>query len=157
MLSISSTKLSCCLGALLMLQISILYFQGALPFPKQDVHLKFIGEKGLWLFVNPGQDLVYDTVDDIHINNDAALILPKNSRVYIDMISKDRIYCLDIDELGIVEYAIPGLTFNFQMELKKQDGISIESGPMCGSKSKVEKEIILVTNIAYNKWLTKIN
>lgn len=128
-------------------------------FTQKTVELKFIGEDDDWIFINPGEDEIFDTKDDIYVDSSTPLFLPEDAKITIELVSLDKLYCLEIMQLNIVEMVIPGMENYLHLNIEHPNkNVVIESAPMCGGHlDKLTKQIHFIKEKSYIKWLKKFS
>ena len=115
--------------------------------------IKFTGETHNWQFLYPGKDGIFNTSDDISVLDSDNLLVPKNKEIFIEMRSKDYIYCLDIPELQKSQIAVPNMEFNFQFFVDEPETLSLLPGAICGRiNEQLERKIIVVSNDEFDNW-----
>ena len=116
--------------------------------------IKFTGETHNWQFLYPGKDGIFNTSDDVKVLDSDNLLVPKNKEIFIEMRSKDYLYCLDIPELQKTQIAVPNMLFNLNFFVGEQESLSLLPGAICGGiNEKLNRKIIVVSNQEFNTWL----
>ena len=88
------------------------------------------GDEFNWYFRYPGPDGELGTADDRHSVQD--LYLPANSRVDLNLKSKDYVYTFALPDLDLQEIAVPGLDFSLQFSTSDEETLQLLGDQMCG-------------------------
>jgi len=146
------------IGIIIELMILVIDFS-VLPSNYNDaLTIEFKGSNQTWQFQYSGNDGILNTVDDIVVSNSNNLFLPKNSKITIDMISKDYIYCIDIPELNESQFAIPDLKFTLNFSTENFDSLSFIPGSICGRvNDDLYRKVYIVSNQDFLKWMNSQN
>ena len=89
-----------------------------------------VGREFYWHFTYPGVDEKLGTSDDFSVAQD--LVLPSGRPVVLRVTSDDFIYTFRAPELGLLETAAPGLSFELEFTPDRIGRYRLEVDPMCG-------------------------
>jgi cytochrome c oxidase subunit 2 len=95
-----------------------------------SIVIEVTGDEFNWYFRYPGPDGVLGTSDDQHsVQN---VFLPDNSRVNLKLKSNDYVYSFALPELGLVEIAVPGLSFELLFTTGDEQTLQLMGDQFCG-------------------------
>ena len=122
-----------CKRSLAALTFSLLCSACAAQQPQQrldSIVIEVTGDEFNWYFRYPGPDGVLGTSDDQHsVQN---VFLPDNSRVNLKLKSNDYVYSFALPELGLVEIAVPGLSFELLFTTGDEQTLQLMGDQFCG-------------------------
>ncbi len=95
-----------------------------------SIVVEVTGDEFNWYFRYPGPDGELGTGDDRHSVQD--LYVPANSRVDLNLKSKDYLYTFALPDLGLQEIAVPGLDFGLQFVTGDEETMQLLGDQMCG-------------------------
>ena len=95
-----------------------------------SIVIEVTGDEFNWYFRYPGSDGVLGTSDDQHSLQN--LFLPDNSRVNLKLKSNDYVYSFALPELGLVEIAVPGLSFELLFTTGDEQTLQLMGDQFCG-------------------------
>ena len=118
---------------LLALLFTLLCSGCAAPQPQHrldSIVIEVTGDEFNWYFRYPGPDGVLGTSDDQHsVQN---MFLPDNSNVNLKLKSNDYVYTFTLPELGMIEIAVPGLSFELQFTTGDEQTLQLRGDQLCG-------------------------
>ena len=95
-----------------------------------SIVIEVTGDEFNWYFRYPGPDGVLGTSDDQHsVQN---MFLPDNSNVNLKLKSNDYVYTFTLPELGMIEIAVPGLSFELQFTTGDEQTLQLRGDQLCG-------------------------
>ena len=95
-----------------------------------SIVIEVTGDEFNWYFRYPGPDGILGTSDDQHsVQN---VFLPDNSRVNLKLKSNDYVYSFALPELGLVEIAVPGLSFELLFTTGDEQTLQLMGDQFCG-------------------------
>ena len=96
----------------------------------EALRVRAVGEGFYWHFTYAGPDGVFDTADDRR--SEHQLELPVGVPVELLVTSEDYIYSFRAPALGLLEVAVPDLTFSASFAPERVGSYALEIDPLCG-------------------------
>lgn len=103
-----------------------------------DVRVR--GRDFRWHFTLPGPDARFGTADDVH--SVGGLTLPQGRRVNFEITSEDYLYAFRAPALGLLEMAMPGVTFRTSLVPRRAGRFELEMDPMCAVPFAHESDLM---------------
>lgn len=100
------------------------------PGTSESIVVEVTGDEFNWYFRYPGPDGELGTDDDRHSVQD--LYLPANSKVSLNLVSKDYLYSFALPELGLQEIAVPDLHFGLEFTSPDEQTMQLLGDQFCG-------------------------
>jgi cytochrome c oxidase subunit II len=120
------------------------------------LHVEVMAQQWMWHFRYAGEDGEFNTVDDIVLPN--HLVIPQDTKVLINMTSKDVIHSLYLPNFKLKVDAIPGRITRMWFEAKKTGDYEIACAEMCGIHHYLMKAKVTVhSEEGFSHWLKEAN
>lgn len=125
--------------------------------PPEVLRVVAIGEDFSWRFVYPGADGRLGSADDLA--SEHLLRVPVDSRVEVQLASRDYVYLFDADPLGAREIAAPGLDFTVTFRTDATGSHPLPVDPLCGLSALHDGDmgrIEIVSRAAFSHWQARL-
>jgi cytochrome c oxidase subunit 2 len=121
-------------------------------FPQPAVTVKVLAEQWLWHFRYPGPDGVFDTSDDIIVDNTGHI--PVNQPVHFDLSSQDVIHGFYIPDLRVHQDAVPGLMSTVWVQATKTGSYDVRCTQFCGTNHyQMKGQLVVDSPEDFKAWL----
>lgn len=125
-----------------------------------DVRVKATGTMWYWVFTYPGKDGILGTEDDVMIDegNDAALVIPVNKNVVIDLAARDVLHSFFVKEFRFKQDVIPGRTITRWFNATKEGTYDLACAEICGvGHGKMRNYVKVVSQEEYDAFIKGMN
>lgn len=129
------------LGAVLLTAgLAIGWLGGDIAPADAALEVRVRGRDFRWHFTLPGPDARFGTADDVrHVG---GLTLPQGQRVNFEITSEDYLYAFRAPALGLLEMAMPGVTFRASLVPERAGRFELEMDPMCAVPFAHESDLM---------------
>lgn len=124
------------------------------PKGEDIVRIEVMAQQWMWNVRYPGKDKVFNTSDDVVLNNDFRV--PVGKKVVFQLVSKDVIHSLYFPNTRRKVDAIPGKVTRMWFEVTKPGVYDVACAEMCGTHHyKMKAQLTVYSQEDYEKWLNE--
>jgi len=114
--------------------------------------VRLTGENFRWQIRYAGGDGILDTKDDVVTTKN--IHIPSHRDVHFELMSNDLLYTFTLEEKGLNEMAVPGMTFTFDVKSAEEGTLGFLSSHMCGSAyPDLNGEFVVESESSFHNWL----
>jgi cytochrome c oxidase subunit 2 len=122
--------------------------------PPAGVEVEVTGRQFNWEMRYPGPDGVYDTADDLQMDN--TLHVPVGRVVRVTLKSRDVVHSFFVPHLRIKQDALPGRSIHVWFEVTRPGEYEIVCAELCGfGHSGMSGRLVAHAPAAYDAWVAE--
>lgn len=115
-----------------------------------DVHV--IARQFGWTFIYPGEDQIFDTLDDFKVEN--LMVVPDDEATVMKLESKDVIHSFFVPKLRLKHDVVPGMLQYAWFKPIRSGELNIVCAELCGwGHYKMNAELRIVDRGQYDRWI----
>lgn len=123
--------------------------------PSVPLLIALTGDEYYWHIRYAGRDQRLHTADDI--TGLTEIYLPEETKIHLQLHSRDYIYTFAVDELDLNQVAVPDMEFTLNFETGKTDTFALRSQQLCGfSHESLKRRIFVEPRPSFTRRLERV-